>query len=79
MTSASPFYVFNDLYDQATTANINSFFQVMEDPLQSQRLKYAFESDKGLLGESHRQKMLSFCGKCISELHLSFLSFDAPE
>lgn len=31
----------------------------MEDPLQSQRLKYAFESDKGLLGESHRQKMLS--------------------
>lgn len=30
----------------------------MEDPLQSQRLKYAFESEKGLLGESHRQKML---------------------
>lgn len=58
MTSPSPFYGFNDLYGQVTTANINSYFQVMEDPLQSQRLKYAFESDKGLLGESHRQKML---------------------
>lgn len=58
MTSSSPFYGFNDLSGQVTTANINSCFQVMEDPLQSQRLKYAFESDKGLLGESHRQKML---------------------
>lgn len=27
--------------------------QVMEDPLQSQRLKYAFESEKGLLGKSY--------------------------
>lgn len=26
--------------------------QVVEDPLQSQRLKYAFESEKGLLGKS---------------------------
>lgn len=32
--------------------DINSLFQVMEDPLQSQRLKYAFESEKGLLGAS---------------------------
>lgn len=51
----------------------------MEDPLQSQRLKYAFESDKGLLGESQTENAVSLCGKCISELHLSFLSFDAPE
>lgn len=78
MTSPSPFYRFNDLYDQVTTANINSYFQVMEDPLQSQRLKYAFESDKGLLGESQTENAV-LCGKCISELHLSFLSFDAPE
>lgn len=30
----------------------------MEDPLQSQRLKYAFESEKGLLGVSHTKKKL---------------------
>lgn len=45
----------SDQYDQlwAQPLNMNSFFQVMEDPLQSQRLKYAFESEKGLLGASH--------------------------
>lgn len=33
-------------------ANLNEMFspQVVEDPLQTQRLKYAFESEKGLLG-----------------------------
>lgn len=36
---------------------VNSFPQVMEDPLQSQRLKYAFESEKGLLGgDAHAGK-----------------------
>lgn len=32
--------------------SFKSFPQVVEDPLQSQRLKYAFESEKGLLGMS---------------------------
>lgn len=32
----------------------------MEDPLQSQRLKYAFESEKGLLGASHTKEKLCF-------------------
>lgn len=58
-----------------TASNINSLFQVMEDPLQSQRLKYAFESEKGLLGASQTQKkLLLFYCKYISEIGLFFFS-----
>lgn len=56
----------------------------MEDPLQAQRLKFAFESEKGLLG-----KFWFVCSVYVqfqviwflcSVFHLLFLlSFDAPE
>lgn len=62
------------------TSNLNSLFQVLEDPLQSQRLKYAFESEKGLLGASdNKEKAVLFYCKYAPELLLLFLSFDAPE
>lgn len=37
-------------YDQLANGSLIFLHQVMEDPLQAQRLKYAFESEKGLLG-----------------------------
>ena len=38
---------------QCTAINpLSASRQVVEDPLQAQRLKYAFESEKGLLGTS---------------------------
>lgn len=55
----------------ATTSNLDSLFQVLEDPLQSQRLKYAFESEKGLLGVSHnKEKAVLFYCKYASERRL---------
>lgn len=75
------------LRSASLTAENLRFDQVMEDPLQSQRLKFAFESEKGLLG-----KFCLFCSQRFAEInviwtlclcsvvHLLFLlSFDAPE
>lgn len=59
--------------------------QVMEDPLQTQRLKFAFESEKGLLGTlvfRHYEYEFNVTWKqfLCSVFHLWFLlSFDAPE
>ncbi|XP_074523460.1 ubiquitin carboxyl-terminal hydrolase 24 isoform X2 [Halichoeres trimaculatus] len=43
---------------------------VMEDPLQTQRLKYAFESDKGLLGLMHQSNNVDSrrCYQCVKFL-----------
>lgn len=55
---------------------------MVEDPLQSQRLKYAFESEKGLLGESPsarpRTDLTASFSKRSTEL-FSPRSFDASE
>lgn len=61
-----------DLTTGTTTSNLNnSLFQVLEDPLQSQRLKYAFESEKGLLGASdNKEEAVLFNCKYASEIHL---------
>lgn len=60
----------------------------MEDPLQSQRLKFAFESEKGLLGmDGFLFSFLNFLplgyldAVSLDRFHSLFLllSFDAPE
>lgn len=54
----------------------------MEDPLQAQRLKYAFESEKGLLGTSECRcsvYSLFVLNAFQSECFFFLLSFDAPE